>query len=939
MTPAPLLSEEVGPHLAETVGSLVLLLLIVSVVAMLIRRTPIPFSVALVATGLAVQQLPMAHALGQFRLSPEAILVIFLPTLVFAAAFEIDGRRFLEALLPILVLAVPGVLLCAAVVAGVLVLGAGFALPVALLFGAIVSATDPVAVLALFRELGVSRRLSMLMDGESLLNDGTALVLFQTLLGIVLVGQAITPPTLLLAVWQFVLVAIGGAVVGAVLAWLTTLLLQRTNSAPVEITLALILAYGAFILADHYLHVSGVIATISAGLVLGNAGRTKITPTSQEAVEAFWSYAGFAAESLLFILVGLTVSLAAVFANWGLLLWAVVAVLASRMATVYGLVPLINLGQKEKVDWRFQTVMFWGGLRGAVAIAIALGLPESFPEKDLLVSLTLGVVLFTLFINAFTVRPLVVRLGLDRLSPDELLQRRAGMLVARSRAAATVKRLAEEGLLSEKIGEVLEARYGLEAGAVRPIDDERVALDDERLYRVVRQHCLLVERREYEHDFADGDIDEATLIDLLAQVEDELDALRGGGSLAGWRAGIDSALRPIRNVLANTASLQPWLSRIGAQRVLRVYESGRAQLLAFRAVEEAIDDLAAAEAIPRPILEAVRTSYGERRAAIEHQLEEIGDQFPEFAEQVQELIASRFRLAAEASAFRDLHEAGLVSEKILNEVEEEIHEQAAALRRARPAEALRHPEELVRAVPFFADLSDDVVRKIAAMLIPRVYLDGDEIMREGVAGDALYFIGRGVVEVSAAGPTDKPVRLATLRAGQVVGEMALLTARPRSATATAVTPCNLLQLRRRDLEVLLRATPELRTVLEDAYKERVGTLIMAHVPALAGLSQEEREEIAALLAPLAMAGGQELEVVPGAGAVFVVRSGEVEVDAEDHSRRSYREGEGFGEALNATARPTRVRSLADAQLLVLETLPERVNAATAVAAAGSSSSS
>lgn len=909
--------------MGEAVAVLVALLFVVAVVSAAIRRTPVPFTVALVLIGIALGLLrgqPAFEGLERFRLSPDLILFIFLPTLLFSAAFHIDARRFLEVLPAVLVLAVPGVLLCALVVGAVMSAGAGLALPVALLFGAVVSATDPVAVLALFRELGVSKRLSMLMDGESLLNDGTAIVLFQTLLAIVLAGQALTGPTVLLAGWTFAVVSLGGALVGAALAWLAAQLIARVHDAMVEITLAVILAYGSFVLAEEQLHVSGVIATLCAGLVLGNYGRTKISPDALEAVESFWRYAGFAAEALLFLLVGLSVDPGDLATAWPLVLWAIAAVVLSRAATIYLLVPVIDLPQREKVGWRFQTVMFWGGLRGAVAIAIALGLPNAFAEKELLVTITLAVVLFTLFVNASTMRPLVVLLGLHRLTPDELVQRRAGLLVAQHRADETIDRLRSEGVLSQAIADDLRGHFDASGRQIAGERPSTVDVAGKQELRIAMQYCLTVERRAYEGLFAQGDIGEATLKDLEHLLEDRLDALRGAplASAPRWM----SVGRRLAGALARLPSLQPALSAYGARRLARAYEAARAQLLAFREVAAALATLEETDALAADAVAKVRERYERRRAETERRVAQIGDQFPELARRVQALIGARFRLGAEGSAFRELHESGLVTDKVLGEVTGGFEEEAARLRSVPVGDLLVPPEELVRGVSFLADLPETAVRQIADALIPRAYLDGDVIFSEAEPGDSLYFIGRGVVEVTTAGPDGAPLRIATLRAGDVVGEMALLTSRRRVATAVAETPANLLQLRRADLRRILAKSTELRDALTRAYKRRVGLAAISHVPRVAGLPPEERERLAERLEAVDLPRGALLRSADGRPpALCIVRSGEVELAYADGRRRSAREEACFGGPPLFADRPETVRSRVDSELLVLHELP------------------
>ena len=244
------------------------LLLIASLVAIVVRRLHIPYTVALVVVGLLLT----AQSNVSIELTPELILALFVPPLVFEAAFHLKLTELRQNLVTILVLAVPGVILTTMIVAGMLTLGTSLSLPVALVFGALIAATDPVAVVALFRLLGVPKRLSVLIEGESLLNDGTALVLFNLMLAVALTGKF----NLFSSLVEFVQVAAGGIVVGLVLGWAISRLIARIDDYLIEITLTTVLAYGTYLVAEQ-LHFSGVLAVVAAGLITGRSLSMAVT--------------------------------------------------------------------------------------------------------------------------------------------------------------------------------------------------------------------------------------------------------------------------------------------------------------------------------------------------------------------------------------------------------------------------------------------------------------------------------------------------------------------------------------------------------------------------------------------------------------------------------------------------------------------------------------
>ncbi|NND67521.1 MAG: hypothetical protein HKN19_08040, partial [Halioglobus sp.] len=366
----------------DLVSVVTTLLLIAAAVLALSKRLKLPFTVMLVVVGIAMSELAkvapaLLPPLVDFHISPDVILFVFLPTLIFESSLHLDARELRRNLLPVLTMAVPGLLISTLIIGTLISTVTPIDFSAALVLGAILSATDPVAVISLFKQLGAPRRLTILVEGESLFNDATAIVASQILLAIAVAGYFSTQ-TIVSGVGDFVVVFFGGAIVGWVMALGVGFVLGKVEEdALIEISLTTILAYFSFLIAEHMLHVSGVMATVAAALTIGGWGRSKISHSVSEYLEHFWEYLAFVANALIFLLVGLEIDLGALAESWGMLVWVILSMLLARAVVVFGIVPLVGkLPGSEHIDRRYQAVMYWGGLRGAIALAIALSLGD-----------------------------------------------------------------------------------------------------------------------------------------------------------------------------------------------------------------------------------------------------------------------------------------------------------------------------------------------------------------------------------------------------------------------------------------------------------------------------------------------------------------------------------------------------------------------------------
>jgi CPA1 family monovalent cation:H+ antiporter len=391
---------------------------IATAVALLARWFKVPYTVALVVAGLG---LGAVHVIEPPHLTKELLYTVFLPGLIFEAAFHLDFQKFWANKLAIHILAVPGVAIAIVVtalilqpLAGALHLIAGFSLKYALIFAALLAATDPIAVVALFRNLGAPKRLTVLIEAESLLNDGTAVVFFTLILGLVsgdshsLGGAAL----------EFVRVVGLGILVGLGIGFLASQLTKRVDDPMIEITLTTITAYGSFVIAE-YFHLSGIIATVTAGLYFGSYGlRAGTSSATCIALSSFWEYVAFALNSIVFLLIGFEVRLPALLHSIPTILVAYLAVTLGRAVLIF-LVSLLLRRTRETMPWSWSAVLTWGGLRGALSMVLVLGLPREFPFRELLVTMTFGVVVLSILIQGLTMGPVLRWLGLTSAKPRE----------------------------------------------------------------------------------------------------------------------------------------------------------------------------------------------------------------------------------------------------------------------------------------------------------------------------------------------------------------------------------------------------------------------------------------------------------------------------------------------------------------------------------------
>jgi CPA1 family monovalent cation:H+ antiporter len=497
----------------------IVLLFIATLVGVVTRRLRVPYTVGLVIMGLALALLPQVNV----QVPRNLILALLVPPLIFEAAFDLSFDDLRRNLAPILAWAIPGVALTMLLVGGVVAWGTKLPISHSLVFGALVAATDPVAVTALFSAVGVPKRLQVLLEGESLFNDGTAIVLFGLVSTVALTGE-FSP---LASVVDFIRIAGGGLVIGLILGALISQMIRRIDDHLIETTLTTVLAFGSYLIAEEIFHVSGVLAVVAAGLVNGNIGPRGMSPTTRILLFNYWEYAGFIANSFAFLLIGLQIDLPIMLVYWQPILTAILAVLVARAVAVYGLAWI-----GRDIPFRWQHVLYWGGLRGAISLALALGLPLALEGREQMQIMAFGVVVFTLLVQGFSMGSLVRRMGLAQRSEMQIeYERRHARAVAVRAAYDHLEEMRANGLISDHtwqtLSPVLEEHSQTLIDSVKQVMAADPAVETQELENA-RREALIAQRSTFSNLLRNGVISEEIYSQLIGEVDAAIADESGG---------------------------------------------------------------------------------------------------------------------------------------------------------------------------------------------------------------------------------------------------------------------------------------------------------------------------------------------------------------------------------------------------------------------------
>jgi CPA1 family monovalent cation:H+ antiporter len=781
------------------------------------RRLPVPYTVLLVVLGMVLGALARrVDALApilEFRLTPDLVLFVFLPVLIFESAFNLSARQLLKDLAPILVLAVPALLVSTLIIGIGLWAITGIDLIIGLLFGALISATDPVAVVALFRELGVPRRLNVLVEGESLLNDATAIVLFKILLVVALTGT-LSWGQAGQSVIDFALVFAGGALVGAAIGTAASELVYRLKSDPIALlVMTFVMAYAAFAAAET-LHVSGVMAVTCAALAFAAISVARASQRALARIREVWEVAAMACNALLFLLMGLTVHLPLLAADAGIIAVAIGLMLLARAIPVYALVPAtMRVFALPRVSRGEQHIMYWGGLRGGLAIAIALSIPETLDERTLIQNLALGAVLFTLLVNAPSIRPVIHRLGIDRMTDEERAELREGLAAGQHDADRTLERFRTLDLISRGG----QRRVHNRLRNVFAHDIPEIAKPQQ-----LRHAHLRAVRAEFEalsnlHE--QGVIQHYVYLDMrnILLRDREAPVLEGTPPAAAANPFAQLELALIRRLREHD-----WASGLLARyQNVRLAQRLQRDIAGVLTAHAALETLRADAQLPAQDRERLAAVYRDRLARRSARIESIRREFPEYFRSYETRLWEQVALLRALANAEAAHHHGALGPKAFARIAHRIRDALADLPSIARAQPPLHARDLVSSVPLFAGMPEATLERIAQRAKAVTFLAGDAVIGEGEKGDALYIVMRGGLRATRKNMQGEQTLLGLLGEADFFGETALLGEHQRGATVKAETPCTLLRLARSDVLALAQSEPEVLRRLEEASAERI----------------------------------------------------------------------------------------------------------------------
>lgn len=674
-----------------TIGGLI----IGAILKSLLKHSRLPYTVGLFAIGIILgvmnrtgvfQSLPELHdaVSSVANINPDLILYLFLPILIFDAAYELNLHIFKKTLANATLLAAPGLIICM-LLTGALIMGVATFIPgfeswtwaFALMFGALISATDPVAVVALLHELKTSKRFSTLVDAESLLNDGTGIVCFMLFFGAYAAGETTHASPVITFIREVGLSTLLGFLLARIVIWFIT----RINSEEmVQNSVIILAAYLTFILSQYYLGVSGVIALVAFGLTVTYVGKPRLKPQVNTFMEHFWELLTYIANTLIFILVGVGIAEKVDF-SWGalgVLILIYIALNLIRFAMIMLLYPVMKrlgygLTRRESV------ILTWGGLRGALAMTLALmvsytpAIPEDIRSQVLF--FTAGIVTLTLCINATTMRALLNRLGLTHVPS------------ARTMLAYRIEKSIRDN--SEKYLEGLKKRDALEGANWHKVESYMTAQPQEpaknpqnkAMLPEIRLRVLDKEKAICREIYEEGVISKPVFLRLMNSLDELYD--HDGNYPLNVRTSIFKFCQrtDLLNTLRNIPYLQNWMTFYFRERITVVYDLGRGFIILQKGSLKLLDDLRASEWVTGEqdsVLDTLREEINDNINRMSAFINNLADNFPKAYGHALTIKSIRMLLSNERRTVKQLINNGMLSEKdaerLLDDIDERTDE-------------------------------------------------------------------------------------------------------------------------------------------------------------------------------------------------------------------------------------------------------------------------
>lgn len=670
--------EHEGAHETDTAPLLFIILAILIGVSTrhFVKKSPFPFTVLLLIIGLAMGvanrlgYLEMAESISKSiefaaNMDPHMLLFIFLPILIFEASYAMDLHTFKKTSTNAILLAVPGILMALGMT-GALAIGLGYAgiglmdwdWSLALMFGAIVSATDPVAVVALLKELGASKKLGTLIEGESLLNDGTAIVLFMVFF-LAITGQATDGSPIV----EFFRVAFGGLLIGTLFGYIVIYWIKHVfNDALVETSLVIASAYLTFFIAEHTFHVSGVLGLVALGLIIGGVGRSRISPQVEHFMHEFWELAGFIANCLIFLIVGIVVAERSVFSLNDFLILGIfyIGIHVVRAIVISILYPFMKragygLPLKDAI------IVWYGALRGAIGLALALivaGVDDKYIPahiKDQFLFYTAGIVTLTLLVNASTIKYLVSYLGLTKISPAKAQMVNNAREYLRESTTNQISRLKADRFIKKSDWEAVEEYLPENHQEEAEIDvSENAAIVE------LRKRFLEAEKSSYWHQFKDGLLGPVAVKILSDNISHLLD--EGGSAPLSDRKDLEEDWK-IPEVL-DKVSAWPVVGKIAKNwyldRMMLSYDCCVSFVLAQEEALKLLESLVRSEKEDKKILEVLESEINGNRIEGQTFLRNLRKNYPGVFKAVSTTQAIRSLLSYESKTIERLQKRGRI---------------------------------------------------------------------------------------------------------------------------------------------------------------------------------------------------------------------------------------------------------------------------------------
>ncbi|MDM7458987.1 MAG: cation:proton antiporter, partial [Paracoccus sp. (in: a-proteobacteria)] len=777
---------------------------------------------------------PVAETILALPIRSNVFLYVFLPTLIFQATLEMNVRRMLDDWVPILTLAVVAVVVATFTVGYALHWIAGLPLMLCLLVGAIVSTTDPSAVVTIFRSISAPRRLARIIEGESLLNDAAAIALFGVFMAFVMLGVPNPSPTE--ALGQFPALVVGGAIAGWSLARVALFLMalcHRFEMAQISISVAV--PYLAFIGAERLLHASGVVAVVAAALTLNLMGPGRLAPAFWVNLREVWRLLAHWAGALIFILAALLIPrLLDDLRSGDLLLVGVVilAALAARALILFGLLPMLTqIGLSPRIDGRYRVAILWGGLRGAVTLALALAVTESLrvpvETKRLVGILATGFTLWTLLVQGTTLRNVIRLLGLDRLSPlDRALSNQViavALQTVREEVASTTAKydLPRDTVRSE--AKRFAARLD-EAVARAEAEDNAEILDRDRITLgliALAGHEREVILERVRERIISARLSERTLFDAERLLEGARTSGRTGYQRAARRALSYGIAFRSAAFLHNRLGIHAPLARMTADR----FEILLVKRLILRDLHGFIDRRIR-RIHGRRVADLLHELLNRRIEAVETALDGLRLQYPGYADELERRFIRRTALRLEEREYTTMRDDGLIGTEVHTSLMDDIARRRAMTEiRPRLDLAMRR-SDLARAFPLFADLDETELSRLSRHLRTRYVNAGHVITRKDTPARSVFFVASGAVEQEVAG------QITRLGRGEMFGQLGVLTGRVRRAETRAITPSTLMVLDDQRFRRLLKRSAKLRRAVRDSVVGKVSASEVLRLPEL-----------------------------------------------------------------------------------------------------------